>query len=99
MSLTEVEGQKIGAASGLIQEDYVAVIDADEYLHPDPLPFIQEEKSQSLAMPWWMTTILSDSGFESSLKQFYVFPQIKFVMRTSLIDGTRFSSFRYKGGV
>jgi hypothetical protein len=38
LNFTEVEGQKIGAVRGLIKEDYVAVIDADEYLHPDLLP-------------------------------------------------------------
>ena len=31
LNFTEVEGQKIGAVRGLIKEDYVAVIDADEY--------------------------------------------------------------------
>ena len=65
----------------------MAVIDADEYLHPDLLPFIQEEKFQSLAMPWRMTTTISDSGFESSLKRFFVFPQIKSVMRTRSLTG------------
>ena len=77
LSFTEVEGQKIGAVRSLIQEDYVAVIDADEYLHPALLPFIQEEKFQSLAMPWLMTATISASGFKSSLKRFFVFPQIK----------------------
>ena len=87
LNFTEVEGQKIGAVRGLIKEDYVAVIDADEYLHPDLLPFIQEEKFQSLAMPWRMTATLSDSGFESGLKRFFVFPQIKSVMRTRTLTG------------
>ena len=82
LSFTEVEGQKITDMHCLIEEDYVAVIDADEYLHSDLLSFIQEEKFQSLAMPWRMTATLSDSGFESSLKRFFVFPQIKSVMRT-----------------
>ena len=40
------------------------------------IPFIQEEEFQSLAMPWRMTATLSDSGFESGLKRFFVFPQI-----------------------
>lgn len=87
LSFTEVEGQKIGAVRSLIKEDYVAVIDADEYLHPDLLPFIQEEKFQSLAMPWRMTASLADSGFESGLKRFFVFPQIKSVMRTRSLTG------------
>jgi hypothetical protein len=87
LSFTEVEGQKIGAVRGLIKEDYVAVIDADEYLHPDLLPFIQEERFQSLAMPWRMTATLSDSGFESDFKRFFVFPQIKSVMRTRTLTG------------
>lgn len=74
LSFAEVEGQKIGAVRCLIQEDYVAVIDADEYLDPDLFPFIQEVRFQSLVMPWRMTATLSDSGFESSLKRFFVFP-------------------------
>ena len=98
LSFTEVEGQKIGAVRGLIQEDYVAVIDADEYLHPDLLPFIQEEKFQSLAMPWRMTATLSDSGFESSLKRFFVFPQIKSVMRTRSLTGLGLHRSGTKGG-
>ena len=87
LSFTEVEGQKIGAVRGLIKEDYVAVIDADEYLHPDLIPFIQEEKFQSLAMPWRMTATLSDSGFEACAKRFFDFPQIKSVMRTRTLTG------------
>ena len=87
LGFTEVEGQKICAVRGLIKEDYVAVIDADEYLHPDLLPFIQEEAFQSLAMPWRMTATLSDSGFESGLKRFFDFPQIKSVMRTRSLTG------------
>ena len=87
LSFTEVDGQKIHAMHRLIEEDYVAVIDADEYLHPDLLSFIQEEKFQSLAMPWRMTATLSDSGFESGLKRFFVFPQIKSVMRTRSLTG------------
>lgn len=98
LSFTEVEGQKIGAVRGLIQQDYVAVIDADEYLHPDLLPFIQEEKFQSLAMPWRMTATLSDSGFESSLKRFFVFPQIKSVMRTRSLTGLGLHRSGTKGG-
>ncbi len=87
LSFTEVEGQRISAVRGLIKEDYVAVIDADEYLHPDLLPFIQEEKFRSLAMPWRMTATLDDLGFESGLKRFFVFPQIKSVMRTRALTG------------
>ena len=36
----------------LIREDYVAVVDADEYLHPGLFDFIVEENVDSLAMPW-----------------------------------------------
>ena len=34
-----------------------------------------------------MIATLSDLGFESSLKQFFVFPQIKSVMRTRTLTG------------
>ena len=76
----------------------MAVIDADEYLHPDLLPFIQEEKFQSLAMPWRMTASLADSGFESGLKRFFVFPQIKSVMRTRSLTGLGLHRSGTKGG-
>jgi hypothetical protein len=87
LNFTEAEGQEIGAVRGLIKEDYVAVVDADEYLHPDLLPFIQEEKFQSLDMSWRMAATLSDSVFASGLKWFFVFPQIKSVMRTRTLTG------------
>lgn len=84
---TEVEGQRVGAVRDLIREDYVAVIDADEYLHPDLIRFIQQEDFQTLSMPWKMTASLSDQGFEAARKRFFVFPQIKSVMRTRSLTG------------
>lgn len=84
---TEVEGQRVGAVRDLIREDYVAVIDADEYLHPDLIRFIQQEDFQTLSMPWKMTASLSDQGFEAARKRFFVFPQIKSVMRTRSLIG------------
>ena len=84
---TEVEGQRVGAVRDLIREDYVAVIDADEYLHPDLIQFIQQEDFQTLSMPWKMTASLSDQGFEAARKRFFVFPQIKSVMRTRSLTG------------
>ena len=93
-----MKGRKNGAVRGLIKEDYVAVIDADEYLHPDLLLFIQEEKFQSLAMPWRMTATLSDSGFESGLKRFFVFPQIKSVMHTRTLTGLGLHRSGTRGG-
>ena len=87
LGFIEVEGQRIGAVRELIQEDYVAVIDADEYLHPDLIRFLQDEEFQSLAMPWRMTATLADDGFEAPRKRFFVFPQIKSVMRTRCLTG------------
>ena len=46
----ESEGQRIGSVKDLIREDYVAVIDADEYLHPDLFRFLDEENVESLLM-------------------------------------------------
>ena len=83
----EVEGQRVGAVRDLIREDYVAVIDADEYLRPDLIQFIQQEDFQTLSMPWKMTASLSDQGFEAARKRFFVFPQIKSVMRTRSLTG------------
>ena len=87
LAFTEVEGQKVGAVRPLIREDYVAVIDADEYLHPDLISFIQSENFQSLAMPWKLTATLDDQGFEAQRKRFFVFPQIKSVMKTRALTG------------
>ena len=87
LAFTEVEGQKVGAVRPLIREDYVAVIDADEYLHPDLISFIQSENFQSLAMPWRLTATLDDQGFEAQRKRFFVFPQIKSVMKTRALTG------------
>ena len=79
----ESEGQSVNAALSFIRTDYVAVVDADEYLHPDLVGFIQQESFESLAMPWRLTATLDDDGFESSVKRFFVFPQIKSVTRTA----------------
>ena len=87
LDFTEVKGQKVGAVRPLIREDYVAVIDADEYLHPDLISFIQSENFQSLAMPWRLTATLDDQGFEAQRKRFFVFPQIKSVMKTRALTG------------
>ena len=45
-----------------------------------------------------MTATLPDSGFESSLKQFSVYPQIKSVMRTRLLTGLGLHCSATKGG-
>ena len=47
----ESDGQRISSVQDLIREDYVAVIDSDEYLHPDLLSFLEEEKVESLLKP------------------------------------------------
>ena len=78
----ESDGQRVRDATEHVREDYVAVIDADEYLHPDLIDFIQQESFQSLAMPWRMTATLDADGFASSSKRFFTFPQIKSVTRT-----------------
>ena len=80
--IIESEGQRVRDATDHIREDYVAVIDADEYLHPDLIGFIQQESFQSLAMPWRMTATLDSDGFASLSKRFFLFPQIKSVTRT-----------------
>ena len=81
----ESEGQSINAALSFIRADYVAVVDADEYLHPDLIGFIQQESFESLAMPWRLTATLEDAGFESPVKRFFMCPQIKSVTRTARI--------------
>ena len=85
IALHESDGQRIGSVQDLIREDYVAVIDADEYLHPDLFDFLSEEKVESLMMPWRLTASLNDDFFESPQKKFFVFPQVKSIVKTSAL--------------
>ena len=85
----ESEGQKIGCVKDLIREDYVAVIDADEYLHPDLFQFLDEENAESLLMPWKLTASMEDDFFESAQKRFFVFPQGKSIVKTAALKQLR----------
>ena len=85
----ESEGQKISSVQDLIREDYVAVIDADEYLHPDLFRFLDEENVESLLMPWRLTASMDDDFFESAQKRFFVFPQVKSIVKTSALKRLR----------
>ena len=85
----ESEGQRISSVQGLIREDYVAVIDADEYLHPDLFSFLVQEKVESLLMPWRLTASMDDGFFESPRKKFFVFPQVKSIVKTSALKRLR----------
>ena len=71
----ESDGQRINSVRNLIREDYVAVIDTDEYLHPDLFSFLDQEKVESLLMPWRLTASMDDRFFEAPQKRFFVFPQ------------------------
>ena len=89
ISIYESDGQRIGSVQDSIQEDYVAVIDADEYLHPDLFSFLDEEGVESLLMPWRLTASLEDDFFESPQKKFFVFPQVKSIVKTSALKRLR----------
>ncbi|MAR08158.1 MAG: glycosyl transferase family 2 [Cyanobium sp. NAT70] len=93
----EVEGQRVGGVWRSIQEDYVAVLDADEYLHPDLIKFASKEDFQTLAMPWRLTATLDDHGFLHDKKKFFVFPQIKSIMRTRNLAGLGLHQSRTRG--
>ena len=82
ISYHEVQGQRVERIWRDVSEDYVTVLDADEYLHPDVIRFASEEDFRSLQMPWRMTATLNDSGFLDAEKAFFVFPQVKSMMRT-----------------
>ena len=73
IAVHESDGQRISSVQDLIREDYVAVIDADEYLHSGLFDFLVEEKVESLSMPWRLTASLDDDFFESSQKKFFCF--------------------------
>ena len=85
VAVHESDGQRISSVQDLIREDYVAVIDADEYLHSGLFDFLVEEKVESLSMPWRLTASLDDDFFESSQKKFFVFPQVKSIVKTSAL--------------
>ena len=85
----ESEGQRISSIQDLIREDYVAVIDADEYLHPGLFQFLEEENVESLLMPWRLTASMDDDFFESAQKRFFVFPQVKSIVKTSALKRLR----------
>ena len=85
----ESDGQRISFVQNLIREDYVAVIDADEYLHPDLFSFLDQEKVESLLMPWRLTASLDDGFFEAPQKRFFVFPQVKSIVKTSALQRLR----------
>ena len=85
----ESVGQRIGSVQDQIREDYVAVIDADEYLHPDLFRFLEEENVESLLMPWRLTASMDDDFFESAQKRFFVFPQVKSIVKTSALKRLR----------
>lgn len=85
----ESDGQRISSVQDLIREDYVAVIDADEYLHPDLFSFLDQEKVESLLMPWRLTASMNDGFFEAPQKRFFVFPQIKSIVKTSAFHRLR----------
>ena len=85
----ESDGQRISSVQDLIREDYVAVIDADEYLHPGLFRFLEEENIESLLMPWRLTASMDDDFFESAQKRFFVFPQVKSIVKTSALKRLR----------
>ena len=93
----ESEGQRIGSVQDLIREDYVAVIDADEYLHPDLFHFLDEEDVESLLMPWRLTASLDDDFFDSPQKKFFVFPQVKSIVKTSALKRLRLHASNTQG--
>ena len=93
----ESEGQRISSVQDLIREDYVAVIDADEYLHPDLFSFLDEEKVESLLMPWRLTASMDDGFFESPHKKFFVFPQVKSIVKTSALKRLRLHASNTSG--
>ena len=95
--LHESEGQRISSVQDLIREDYVAVIDADEYLHPDLFSFLDEEKVESLLMPWRLTASMEDGFFESPHKKFFVFPQVKSIVKTSALKRLRLHASNTSG--
>ena len=66
IAFRESDSQRISSVQDLIREDYVVVVDAEEYLHLGLFDFLVEENVDSLAMPWRLTASLDDGFFESS---------------------------------
>ena len=97
ISFHESDGQRISCVQDLIREDYVAVIDADEYLHPDLFRFLDDEDVESLLMPWRLTASLDDDFFESPKKKFFIFPQVKSIVKTSALKRLRLHASNTRG--
>ena len=85
IAVHESDRQRISSKQDLIREDYVANIVADEYLNPGLFDFLIEEKVESLSMPWRLTASMDDESFESSQKKFFVFPQVKSIVKISAL--------------
>ena len=79
----EVKGQKVNDICHEVKEDYVSVLDADEYLHPELIQFASRENFRALQMPWRMTATFNDKDYMRRKKPFFVFPQVKSIMRTN----------------
>lgn len=73
ISFFDVLGQRVERIWRQVKEDYVSVLDADEYLHPEVVRFASEEAFRSLQMPWRMTATLDDNGFTDAEKHFLFF--------------------------
>ena len=83
----DVPGQRVTNVWRDVKEDYVSVLDADEYLHPDLIRFTSEENFSSLQMPWRITATMDARAFLKPKKPFFVFPQVKSIMRTKSLEG------------
>ena len=95
----ESDGQRISSFRNLIGEDYVAVVDADEYFHPGLFDFLVEENVESLATPWPLIVSLDDDFFELSRKRFFVFPKVKSIVKASSLKFHRLHESASDGSV
>lgn len=68
-----------------LSNEYVALIDADEFLHGDVVKFIKKRQVASISMPWSMNVVFQRSALISNEKRFFLFPRGKEIVRTELI--------------
>lgn len=69
-----------------IKSKYLAVIDADEYLPPQSVEFIERNNFQKLSMPWEISASLSNENYNSEEQSMILFPRGKEIILVQDIE-------------
>lgn len=84
-----------------VKTDYLCVIDADEFLHPQTLDFCNRHQPQRMSLPWRMMAInhIDNISCNESLYAGFLVPQKKSISKVTDIDriGIHECIFKKKG--